>query len=158
MLKTAPNITTRCIPVVKSSAAWLNKCPCCRISGEIAVLRIIPAKDTANTIPRFLVVTRMPDATPLSLAGAAAISALLVGDWKNAVPTPRSASLQNTSSGVEDEPNWVRERNAAVQISDPINAGSLDPNLSEIIPLTGAMNIMIRGDAVKTRPVTLDPR
>lgn len=31
--------------------------------------------------------------------------------------------------------------------------GGLDPNLSEIIPLTGARNIIKRGDAVSTRPV-----
>ena len=100
-------------------------------------------------------VTIILDVTPLSADGAFEISALFIGDWKSAAPTPKRANLHRTSCTVEKMLSWVRDNKAKADMIDPINARLLEPNLSDSIPLIGAKNIIIIGDVVRTSPVKL---
>src|SRR5207253_1871032 len=121
-------------------------------------LSAAPVRPTPSTMPAFRAVASTPAAIPCRLGGAAPIRALLFGAMKMPVPSPQTASAPATCASGVAGPRCERRNSPIARRVMPARAGIRVPIRSDIVPASGATNIITSGCEVSSRPARAGPR
>ncbi len=87
--------------------------------------------------PIFLTVVTTAEAVASISCGTEPITALLLGDWKIAIPRPNRTTPTPTPRYDGPGPSLLRKRSAVKSTAMPKAERNLDPILSDILPLMG---------------------
>ena len=122
--------------------------------------KIAPASATLKLCPTTRPVARKPDALPCCSLGAEPRSALLLGDWNIACPSPVTTRRQMISQTELCALSWLMRTSPRQASARPPAASQRVPKRSASVPLSGAKIAIVSGRGVRSSPAcsVLKPR